>query len=63
MGLEDRINRLFIRIVMGNRYLKTKEITNDPLPETMGSVKKFFEWGVQELKKDLFKQNKDDDEE
>jgi hypothetical protein len=44
MGLEDRINRLFIRIVMGGKHLKnTEKVSDDKLPETMGSVKKFFE--------------------
>jgi hypothetical protein len=43
MGLEDRINRLFIRMVMGGKHLKTEENTHNLLPETMSSMKRFFE--------------------
>jgi hypothetical protein len=43
MRLEDRINRLFIRMVMGGKHLKTEEHPENTFPETIGSVKKFFE--------------------
>jgi hypothetical protein len=59
MGLEDSINRLFIRMVMmGGKHFTDKELTdpsNDKnlFPESMGSLKKFFEGGVEEFKKDI----------
>jgi hypothetical protein len=38
---------------MGGKHLKTEENTHNLLPETMSSMKRFFEWGLQELKKDI----------
>jgi hypothetical protein len=43
MGLEDRINKLLIRMVMGGKHLQNYESTDEtPSPESMGSLKRFF---------------------
>jgi hypothetical protein len=45
---------------MGGKHLKTEEHPENTFPETIGSVKKFFEWGLEELKKDIMKAKGED---
>jgi hypothetical protein len=47
---------------MGGKDQRIQKDSSENLPETMGSVKQFFEWWIKEFKKDILRQQEETSE-